>query len=606
MTMAIPAEKPVAFHPCHLRPLLHRPRVADSQRKADFFCLPFFTFKAKSCWLRRIIYAPFIIVAFLFVACDKEKKETAEVYTDLQWGLHHYYYSKNYDSAILMFSRAVSSSTDSLDKANANIFLGMLLRQAGDFYAAQQSLTAALRVLDPDDPKHQVSIISIYNELGNTSIDLKNYKEAVLFYNKGMAMTKEPGHLLEIQNGKATALQKMGRYREAIAIYDSILQNGPSNMATLARVISNRAKTRWLMNPDLPVLDEYWQALKIRLDSQYHDGLNASYAHLSDYYANVRPDSALWFAEKMYENAKQYTSPDDVLEASDKLIRLSYTTRSKQAWYDEFKQLNDSLMLARDTTRSRYALIRYDVQKSKSDNLLLQQRLTRQRVWMYSLIGLALAIVLSLSVWYRKRRKRIQEETENAIREAQLKTSKKVHDVVANGLYHIMNELEHKEAIEREPLITKIEGLYEQSRNISYEEKPETSADFPQKIHELLAAYSNAQTKVIVIGNQAAYWNVVNAMQKRELQLVLQELLVNMRKHSEAKNVVIRFQQENNRVLIHYKDDGKGFSSPIKFGNGLQNTVNRIETLRGEIIFGESAEAGATITISLPLDTKQP
>ncbi len=602
MTMAIPAEKPVAFHPCRLRPLPHRLRVADWHRKADFFCLPFFTFKAKSCWLRRIIYAPVIIVAFLFVACDKKKKETVAEYGDLQWGAYHYY-NKMYDSAMLRFSRVASSSTDSLDKANANIFVALLLRQAGDYYAAQQSLTAALRALDPDDPKHQVPIVSIYNELGNTSIDLKNYQEAVNFYNKGESVAKDPGHILEIQNGKATALQKMGRYREAIAIYDSILHIGPSSMATLARVISNRAKTRWLMNPELPVLDEYWQALKIRLDSQYHDGLNASYAHLSDYYANVKPDSALWFAEKMYENAKQYTNPDDVLEATDKLIRMSYTTRAKQAWYDAFKQLNDSLSLARDTTRFRYALIRYDVQQSEADNLLLQQRISRQRVWMFSLVGLAILVIVAITVAYQRRRKRIRQETENAIREAQLKTSKKVHDVVANGLYHIMNELEHKEAIEKEPLITKIEGLYEQSRNISYEERLETSADFPQKIHELLAAYSNAQTKVIVIGNQPAYWNVVNAMQKRELQLVLQELLVNMRKHSEAKNVVIRFQQEKGRILVHYKDDGIGFPSPLEFGNGLQNTVNRIETLRGEIIFGESAEAGATITISLPLDT---
>ena len=555
--------------------------------------------------LRRINYGTVIIVASLLVACGKEKKETAQEYTDLQWG-SYYYYNNKFDSAILMFSRAISSSTDSLDKANANIFIGMLLRQAGDIYAAQQSLTAALRVLDPEDSKHQVSIISIYNELGNTSIDLKNYQDAVNFYNKGVAVTKDPAHILEIKNGKATALQKMGQYTDAIAIYDSILNERPAKMDLLARVISNRARTRWLLNPKLPVLDEYWQALKIRLDSQYHAGLNASYAHLSDYYTKVNPDSALWYAEKMYENAREYISPDDELEATDKLSRLSKASLSKQRWYEQFKNLNDSLLLARDTTRSRYALIRYDVQKSKSDNLLLQQRLTRQRVWMYSLIGLALAIVLSLSVWYRKRRKRIQKETENAIREAQLRTSKKVHDVVANGLYHIMNELEHKEEIEKEPLITKIEGLYEKSRNISYEEPLDTSANFPKKIHELLAVYSNDQTKVIVIGNQAAYWNVVNAIQKQELQLVLQELLVNMRKHSGAKNVVIRFQQENDRVLVHYKDDGKGYPSPIKFGNGLQNTVNRIETLRGEIIFGESAEAGATITISLPLDTNHP
>lgn len=556
--------------------------------------------------LRKIYYGPVIIAACLLVACDKDKKESAQGYTDLQWGLHHYYYSKKYDSAILMFSRAVSSSTDSLDKANANIFLGMLLRESGDFYAAQQSLTDALNVLDPDEPKHQASIISIYNELGNTSIDIKNYTEALNFYKNAQAIADHPASLLEIQNGRATALQKIGRYPEAIAIYDSILQKEPANMALLARAISNRARTKWLLNHNLPVLDEYWQALKIRLDSQYTAGLNASYAHLSDYYANVNPDSALWYAEKMYDNAKQYRRPDDLLEASDKLIRLSFTSRAKQIWYEEFKQLNDSLILARDTTRSRYALIRYDVQKSKSDNLLLQQRITRQRVWMYSLIGLSLAIIIFLFIWYRKRRKRIQQQTENAIREAQLKTSKKVHDVVANGLYHIMNELEHKEEIEKEPLITKIEGLYEKSRNISYEERPDTSANFPKKIHELLAVYSNDQTKVIVIGNQAGYWNVVNAIQKQELQLVLQELLVNMRKHSGAKNVVIRFQLENDRVLVHYKDDGKGFPTGMNFGNGLQNTVNRIETLRGEIIFGESAEAGVTITISLPLDTNHP
>ncbi len=555
--------------------------------------------------LRRIIYWPVIILAFLLVACDKEKKESTQEYTDLQWG-SYYFYKNKYDSAILMFSRAVSSSTDSLDKANANIFIGMLLRQAGDIYAAQQSLTAALRVLDPEDPKHQVSLISIYNELGNTSIDLKNYKEAIHFYNKGMAITKEPSHILEIQNGKATALQKMGQYADAIAIYDSILYERPAKMDLLARAISNRARTKWLLNPELPVLDEYWQALKIRLDSQYFAGLNASYAHLSDYYAHVNPDSALWYAGRMYENAKEKSSPDDVLEASDKLIRLSYTTRAKQVWYEQFKQLNDSLMLARDTTRSRYALIRYDVQKSKSDNLLLQQRLTQQRVWLFSLIGLSLAIIISLSVWYRKRRKRIQQQTENAIREARLKTSQKVHDVVANGLYRIMNELEHKPEIEKEPLLTRIEGLYEQSRNISYEDPTDNFSNYDQQIHQLFAAFSDQQTKVIVIGNQPAFWQKVSAPQKQELHLVLNELMVNMKKHSGAKNVVIRFQQEKERVIIHYKDDGKGYPAGMKFGNGLQNTVNRIETLRGEIIFGESGQAGVNIRISLPLDTNQP
>ena len=75
-----------------------------------------------------------------------------------------------------------------------------------------------------------------------------------------------------------------------------------------------------------------------------------------------------------------------------------------------------------------------------------------------------------------------------------------------------------------------------------------------------------------------------------------------MKKHSQAKNVVLQFKQEHNKGLIQYKDDGIGMSADRKFGNGLNNTVSRIKSLQGAINFEKNERAGLPIVISFPLE----
>lgn len=542
-----------------------------------------------------------ILTVASFGGCNRKAENTSSEYSYYKWG-EYLHYNNKMDSAYLMFSRAVNSSTDSLEKGKACNYLGMMQRSTGDLYGAQLSLAAGLTALDAKNTEHREIISFIYNELGNTSLDLKRFNEAISYYDSAIKIAIDTGHRLEMMNGKATALQKKGNYGEAIVIYDSILRLQPADRALTARAISNRARTEWLQDQNYPVLNEYWYVLKIRLDSQDNLGLNASYAHLSDYYAGNRPDSALWYAGKMYEKATEIESPDDVLEAMDKLIRLNSSAGLKEQWYERFKKLNDSLQMSRDTTRSRFALIRYDVQKSKADNLMLQQRITGQRLLMTGLIALAVIIIIGLSTWYRKRRIRLKRESENAIRELKLKTSQKVHDVVANGLYRIINELEHNKTMDTEEQISRIEELYEKSRNISYDDTGAQIEDYQKQIHRLINSFSDQHTPVIVVGNEASFWSKLTPSQKHQLQLVLNELLVNMKKHSAAKNVVIQFKIENATCLINYRDDGLGFPPEIEFGNGLNNTVSRIKSLKGQVIFGKSEKKGASVAISFPLE----
>lgn len=513
------------------------------------------------------------------------------------------FWIKKYDSAFLLFNNYINNPDDINKKGYAYTYMGQILWINGDLYGAQEYLTNALHTFNPDSPGYVQAIGYVSNLFGNVSGDLKLYDEAIEYYNKTIAAFKGSEYSLEALNGKALVLQKTGNYAQAIAIYDSLLDSKPADQLLVARLIDNRAKTKWLADPGYQALPEFHTALKIRIDSQYTLGLNASYAHFADYYAKINPDSALWYAQKMLETAKQNRSPEDILEAIDKLIRLNRDPVVKTDLYKDYKTLNDSLHYSRDTTKRRFANIRYDIQKSKAENLLLQQHISNQRLLIFGLIATAILVITALTLWYNKRRKRIKQESANAIRDAQLKTSQKIHDVVANGLYGIMNELEHGKTLEREPLMTKIEGLYERSRNISYENYADAeTTDYDRQIHQLLNAFSNEERTVIVVGNQPQYWNKVSARQKKELELILSELMINMKKHSGAAKVAVVFKQEKGVGYITYTDDGVGFPANTEHGNGLKNTVSRIKSINGEITFDKRQERGVSIVLSFPLE----
>lgn len=601
---AIPGERP-AVAPSHLLHRRHHRQepVVKLERKKGRIISAFFLYLKKTALLKQITLLTTIAIIFLCGCSNKPEKKPVK-YTDYNFGCYLYTTGKM-DSAFLVYNRYVANADDTLNKGMAYRYMGEMLLGAGDLSGAEENMAAAIHTLDPENEDHRAEIGYDYNVLGNINLDMLHYDSAISYYNKAIDISRGTNYMLEVMNGKATALQKMKQYSKAITIYDSIFMMKPKDPDLIARVMDNRAYTQWLQDPGYPVLTEFWSALKIRTDSQYHSGLNASYAHLSDYYTKAKPDSALWYATKMLEKARQNESPPDILEAMDKLIRLNKTSDLKGYWYASYKTLTDSFQLSKDTTRSRFAMIRYDFQKSKADNLVLQDENRNQRLWIYGVVFLAILTITGISLGYIKRRNRIKQESENAIQESKLKTSRKVHDVVANGLYRIMNELEHGKTIEKEPLLDKIEVLYERSRDISYEDvSPVNTADHSKQIHNSLMVFNNEQTKLSVVGNDPAFWNRVTTAQKQELQLVLDEIMVNMKKHSQAKNAAISFKQENDRGLITYKDDGVGFPPGSGFGNGLNNTVNRIKSLKGDITFGKNGESGVLISISLPLQSK--
>lgn len=487
--------------------------------------------------------------------------------------------------------------------------MAVIQKDGGDYYGAQETALQALGYMNIKEAKYKAYLSTNYNNLGVVSSALNQYKSALSFYELALKFSNDSSNTFSYQNNIAHCYQKTGQYDKAIAIYDELLVKTKDNPKRFARVLSNLARTKWLQRKEYPAEEELLEAMYIRKKEKDNWGLNASYVHLTDYYTSRDPITALSYAEKMYEVAKELKRADDQVYALGKLVELTPSKEAK-VFFREYQHLSDSIQQARSEAKNQFALIRYEVEKNKADNLRLekenaekQNRLVRQRAITGASIFLLLLAVGGGTLWYKRRKQRLELEAQNRVKETQLHLSKKIHDVVANGIYRVMSEIEHGDEVDRDGVLDKLENMYHQSRDISHDVEQRTITETPynEQLASLLKSFAADHRRVLIAGNDAEQWDDISKRIKDEVKHVLQELMVNMKKHSQAEQVVIRFEKSEQKLSIFYKDNGVGIPEEKSKGKGLANTVSRIESLGGDITFVNEPGKGLNITTIIPL-----
>ncbi len=100
---------------------------------------------------------------------------------------------------------------------------------------------------------------------------------------------------------------------------------------------------------------------------------------------------------------------------------------------------------------------------------------------------------------------------------------------------------------------------------------------------------------------------IVPGRTARELARVLQEALVNIRKHSGAQNVLVRFRSEEGRWKLIVEDDGRGFDFAGRLAQAeLENSrrgpliiKERVRAIGGELAIESQPGQGARLEISI-------
>jgi two-component system nitrate/nitrite sensor histidine kinase NarX len=94
----------------------------------------------------------------------------------------------------------------------------------------------------------------------------------------------------------------------------------------------------------------------------------------------------------------------------------------------------------------------------------------------------------------------------------------------------------------------------------------------------------------------------------RELARIVQESLVNVRKHSGAHHVLVRLAQRAGNLQLTVEDDGKGFSFSGKLSNTELETTGRgptvirerVRLLAGELTIESTPGHGARLEVRIP------
>lgn len=517
------------------------------------------------------------------------------------------YYNKKYNSSFSLFNSSFQEfiAHKNPEKASrALAFQAIIQTIEGDYFGSEKTSTEALNLIQKSKISNDNLLVSIYNQIALNKEYQKDFASSTFWYELAEKKNKDPYNSLVILNNIAVGFYEQGKYDKAIIILKKINSKKIDSLELKARIIDNLSYVMFLKNKNYKAEKGLFVALKIREKEKDLWGQNASHAHLAEYFLEKNPEKSIYHSRKMFEIAKQLDSPDDQLEALQKLIALEPSEKSK-FYFSKYQKINDSLQTARSKAKNQFALIRYETEKEKTENAQNKIKILNRNIALLSLFS---TIIISI-FWYRKRKKQterekelLKQEKEIEVKNTQLKFSKKVHDVVANGLYQTMVEIQNIDNLPKENILDKLENLYEKSRDISNENPQEKTLNFSEKISEMLSSFSCEEIKVLIIGNSENYWKQLSEISKKELFYILRELMVNMKKHSLATAVVLKFEINNNIFSVKYTDNGVGIKDfEKKYGSGIQNTENRIAKINGDINFEKNPKGGLIVNMNIPL-----
>ncbi|WP_405081325.1 sensor histidine kinase [Paenibacillus chitinolyticus] len=130
-----------------------------------------------------------------------------------------------------------------------------------------------------------------------------------------------------------------------------------------------------------------------------------------------------------------------------------------------------------------------------------------------------------------------------------------------------------------------------------------------RKLVDVESSYSEFQVEFIA--DCTAQIELLEVERKKHLFRVIQELLNNAKKHSQAEHVTIRLVEENSIISLFYEDDGVGFDPQLKelnrknriisgAGIGLDQMQGRVLLMNGEFYMDTERGKGVQIEIRIP------
>ncbi len=474
-----------------------------------------------------------------------------------------------------------------------------------DYTGSQESATESLKYLNKY--KDSIGISSAYNNIAIAYRQQGFHDDAIKEYQNALRYSTNLADSLSHLNNMALVLGDQKKFKEAIRILQQVvLKYSSVNESSKARFLNNLAYTKWLSDSTIDIAKDLQEAKEIRIKIDDKPGLLSSYNDLSVYFLTKDKNQAKIFAKEHLNVATELNSESAQLRALRRLVRLS-SGEELRKYSEEYFFINEDLNESNLKAKNTFAKIKYDEEQKEKEITSLEAETVRQQLETKQLedqmliMFLGSLLILSIGgfiLYYFKHKHKKEKLQEVYITETRI--SKKIHDELANDIYNMMGSLE---PIASPDVLDNLASIYSRTRDISRANSDiDTGENYIAHLLSILSNAAPANAKLIIKGENSINWKNLSKEKKIVIYRVLQEFMVNMKKHSTASFVAIIFSKTEKFLNIDYSDNGQGSElSTIKSGNGLKNVENRIISVNGKLNFETEKGKGLKTNIQIPI-----
>lgn len=502
----------------------------------------------------------------------------------------------DYSQAMDYFLRALKIYEETNDKLGLrNIFnaLGMFYNEEEDHEMAKKYLFKALAFSEEVGDDYESAHILI--NLGNLYSHFKNIVTAIDFYKKAFEYSKKANDKIGIAH-----------FFDLIARLYSTDKNPAENL-----------KFNLL-------------ALRLFEEEGHNYGIYSVRAHIGHAYIHLRKYSeAKKYLFKALATADTLRMSNDVKVINGYLQELYTNTGNyKKALEcsDIRESIKDSLFNLNNTREITRKEMNYEFERktalAKAEKERERQEFKNQKARLTLIIYLIVSLLLTggslgLYIYARIKKTRVLAEQQKLLQatietqeQERKRIAKDLHDGVGQSLVILKTTLADIEKVVDannsrlfDAGTKRLNEVIDEVRNVSHQMMPMVLTQFG--LTEALCDLLNDNKLPFSCKFEATPLKErLSSNIEINLYRIIQELINNITKHSQATKVEVQLYTIENQLMITVEDNGRGFNineASSKKGMGISNIKSRLQSINGEIVFEKSHNSGTLVIIKVPV-----
>lgn len=507
----------------------------------------------------------------------------------------------------------------------------------GNIFAMENKLDSAAyfyikQIKAYEDQGKQHVIPGVFNNVGLVYKSQKDFNKAITYFSKAYHnLDKKYDEFKSLIAGNLSycyfevdSLEKANYYsNRSIEIEkNNPLLHGGAQAYLTKHKISERNKNRDSAS--------YYGFKALQLAEKEGDSLDIAMVstNLAKFILHENPLKSIDYATTAFNIYRNLNYSLEIQDATKVLSDAYYNSKDyKNASYFQRKYIlyQDSLLKENYNKNSIDIFEKYETAqkelKIKEQRLELTKKENQKRT--YSIIAASLAaIALLLIVLFIQNRKTQKQKIVNLEKEKEnielrslmageekerSRIAKELHDgigsLLAASKMHA-SKLHADNSESNQTLLTLLDNASKETRRISHNLLPESlmNKGLDVALQDFISSINESQLL------KADYQSInLSSTLPQSLQLsiyrIVQELINNIIKHSEATQALVQLNQNKNKLIITVEDNGKGFAfDTSNKGIGLQNIESRLSLLNGKIEVDSRDALGTSVYIEFELE----